>query len=75
MALLRKTAERQREVGDEMYDALSKRYRAYVATHAKPDEPHGGERFWHHGHRPGPPRGSGGWHRPEGREGAVPPPG
>jgi hypothetical protein len=56
-------AERDRLMSlpsDEMYESLSKQYRAYMLKPSKSAEPPRGERpAWQHGHRPGSPRGSG----------------
>ncbi|MEI8376530.1 MAG: hypothetical protein WCJ35_27245 [Planctomycetota bacterium] len=51
--------------GDEMYDSLSKQYRAYMVKQSKSPKPPRGDRPpGQHGHHPGAPRGSDGrrWH-------------
>ena len=54
--------------GDEMYDSLSKQYRAYMLKQSKSAKPPRGDHPpGQHGHHPGGPRGSEGWHRPENR--------
>jgi len=55
---------------DEMYDSLSKQYRAHVLKQSKPAEPPRGDRppWQQRGHHPGSPRGSGGRHWPELRD-------
>ena len=64
--------ERDRLMGlpsDEMYESLSKQYRAYMLKQSKSAEPPRGDRPpWQRGHHPGSPRGSGGRRWPENRD-------
>lgn len=55
--------------GDEMYDNLSKQYRAHMLKQSKSAKPPRGDRPpGQHGHHPGSPRGSSGRRLPENRD-------
>ncbi len=52
--------------GDEMYKSLGEQYRAHLKQSMPAEPPR--DHPWPHGHRPGPPRGSGARRGPENRD-------